>query len=62
MEGPKGVTEGPGGLSRRPAIDEIGAQRLVLALFWLARFEEEPPNQTYVFRCSDMSIITMVMA
>ena len=62
VEGTEGITERAGGFPRRPAIDEVGAQRFVLALPWQARFEKKPPNQTYVFGCSDTRQCNMVMA
>jgi len=40
-EGPGGVAEARGGHGRRPAIDEVGAQRLVLALTRTLGLQEE---------------------
>ena len=59
MERARGVPEGAGGFPRRSAFDEIGPQSLVLPLLGWAGFQEEAPDLTYVFRCSDMSIITV---
>ena len=46
------VAEGAGDLWGGQRLDEVGAQRLVLALLRRLRVEEEPANVAYVFRCS----------
>jgi hypothetical protein len=60
VESSWGVSEGPGRLLRRPTFDKVSAQGFVLPLLGLARFKEESPDKTYVFRCSDMRIITVI--
>ena len=60
-EGPGLVAEPTGHLGRRGAVGEIGAQRLVLALARLRRFQEEPPCFRYrIWCCFDASILWLV--
>ena len=40
-ESADGVAEGSGDLLRRAALDVVGTEGFVLALFWVLRFEEE---------------------
>jgi hypothetical protein len=53
MERPNRVTEGAGHLLRRAALDEIGPQSLVHALFSVTGFEEKATATNYVFWCAD---------
>jgi len=46
VEGAHSVAEGPGDLGGGPALDEVGPQRLVLALPRLRRLQEEPAAST----------------
>ena len=60
-EGPGLVAEPAGHLGRRGAVGEVGAQRLVLALARLARFQEEPGGFRYrIWCCLDASILWLV--
>ncbi len=60
-EGPGLVAEPTGHLGRRGAVGEVGAQRLVLALARLARFQEEPGGLCYrIWCCLDAAILCLV--
>jgi hypothetical protein len=60
-EGPGLVPEPMGDLGRRGAVGEIGAQRLVLALARLRRFQEEPPCFRYrIWCCLDALMLWLV--
>ena len=54
-----GVAELGGDLLRRALVDEVAAQRLVLALFGVQGLEEEAPAFRYFFRCTDRHTCTM---
>jgi hypothetical protein len=60
-EGSGLVAEPTGHLGRRGAVGEVGAQRLVLALARLARFQEEPDGFRYrIWCCLDVDILWLV--
>jgi len=52
MKGVERVTECPRHFFRGPTFDDVSPEGFVLAVFGLARFEEEAAELTYVFWCS----------
>ena len=54
-----GVAELGGDLFGGAFIDEVAAQRLVLALFGVLGLEEEAPALRYLFRCPDRHTCTV---